>query len=73
MPVFDDPRKELQRLQQELLAEEEEDLEDLMEEYAEEDYESFFQEDYEDEYTQEPFYRNFSNRYGADVRNFANG
>ena len=63
MPVFDDPRRELLRLQQELLAEEEEELDDLMEEYADEDYESFFQEDYEDEYEQEPFYRKSADGY----------
>ena len=66
MPVFDDPRRELQRLQQELLAEEDEELDDLMEEYADEDYENYFQEDYEDEYEQEPFYRKQNNGYRSD-------
>ena len=67
MPVFDNPRRELQRLQQELLAEENEELDDLMEEYADEDYENYFQEDYEDEYEQEPFYRKQSNGYRSDT------
>jgi len=67
MPVFDDPGKELRRLQQELLAEEDEELDDLLEEYGEEDYESFFQEDYEDEYDQKPFFRNFANGYRSDT------
>lgn len=70
MPMFDDPNRELNRLQRQLL--EEEELDELMEEYGEEDYESLFQEDYEEE-TREPFYRNYSNGYGADIRNFANG
>jgi len=80
MPIFDDPQKELRRLHEQLLREDEEeyiqedeDLDALIDEYAEEDYEEFFQEDYSEEYKQEPFYRNFSNGYGADVRNFANG
>jgi len=63
MPMFDDPRKELQRLQEQLLRQDEEDLEELMEEYGEEDYEDFFQEDYEEEYAQEPYYRNYANGY----------
>jgi len=73
MPMFDNPRRELERLHEQLLAEEEEELEELMEEYGEEDYEEFFQEDYREEYSQAPFYRNYSNQYGANVRNFANG
>ena len=56
MAIFDDPKKELQRLQQQLLADEEENLDDLVEEY-EEDYEEFFEEDYEDEYEQEDYLR----------------
>ena len=63
MPMFDNPRKELQRLQEQLLAEEEEELEELIEEYGEEDYEEFFEENYEEEYRQEPFYRNYANGY----------
>ena len=73
MAMFDDPRRELERLHQQLLEEEDEELDELIEEYGEEDYEEFFQEDYREEYGQAPFYRNFSNRYGANVRNFANG
>ena len=70
MPIFDNPDRELNRLQQSLL--EEEELEELVEEFGEEDYEDCFQEDYEEE-TQEIFYRNHANGYGADIRNFANG
>ena len=70
MPMFDNPDRELSRLQQQLL--EEEELEELVEEFGEEDYEDCFQEDYEEE-TREPFYRNHANGYGADIRNFANG
>lgn len=63
MPMFDNPRKELQRLQEQLLREEEEDLDELVEEYGEEDYRDFFQEDYEEECDQEPYYRNYANGY----------
>ena len=64
--------EELWRLQQELLAAEEEDesddlnLDDLEEylEEDEEDYEDCFESDYEEEYEQEPFYRNHANGYG---------
>ena len=78
--------EELWKLQQELLAAEEEefeeedlDLEDL-EEYLEETpeneeeegYEGCFTSDYEEEYGQEPFYRNHANGYGDQVRNYAN-
>lgn len=80
--MFDDPRKELKRLQDELLAAEEEDaveddlsdIADLLEEYTaeDEDYEACFEENYEDEYDQ-PQYRNYANGYGAKVRNYANG
>ena len=72
MAVFDDPNRELDRLQRQLLAEEEENLEDILEEYGEEDYDTLFEEDYEEE-TREPLYRNHANGYGADIRNFANG
>ena len=64
MPVFDNPRRELQRLQEELLAQEEE-LEAL-EDLEEEDF-------FEGEYEEPPLIRNYANRYGADIRNFANG
>ena len=60
MAIFDDPKKELQRLQQQLLDEEEEEL---VEEY-EEDYEDFFGEEYEDEYDQEDYLRNFTSGSG---------
>lgn len=60
MAVFDDPRKELRRLQEQLLAEEE----DEQDEYGE---------TCDEEVQQEPFYRNYSNGYGSDIRNFANG
>ena len=63
MAMFDDPKKELQRLQQQLLAEDEDELNDLMEEYADEDYEDFFDEDYEEEYDQEDYLRHFSGGY----------
>ena len=60
MAVFDDPRKELKRLQEQLLAEEE----DEQEEYGEV---------CDEEAQREPLYRNYSNGYGGDIRNFANG
>ena len=63
MAIFDDPKKELQRLQQQLLAEEDEELDEMLEEF-EEDYEEFFEEDYEDEYEQEDYLRHFSGGYG---------
>ena len=68
MAIFDDPKKELQRLQQQLLAEDEEELDELMEEYGEEDYEDFFEEDYEEEYEQEDYLRNFTGGYGDQPR-----
>lgn len=60
--MFDDPKKELQRLEDEL----------LLEEYEEEYDES---EDYEEEEDPDliPIYRNHANNYGANVRNYANG
>ena len=74
MALFDDPKKELQRLQRELLAEEEAarqeeaeaQLDELVEEYLEEtDIEDCFEEDYEEEYeAYAPRYRNFANDYG---------
>ena len=68
MGIFDDPNKELQRLQDQLLAEDDEELDELIDEYAEEDYEEFFEEDYEDEYEQEDYLRNFSGGYDAQSR-----
>lgn len=80
--MFDDPKKELKRLQAELLAAEEEeyveddlsDIEDLLEEYTSEDdgIDAMFEGNYEDEYDQ-PLYRNYANGYGSQVRNYANG
>lgn len=72
MPMFDDPKKELRRLQAELLAEEEpaddlDDIGELLEGYEEEGYEDCFEEDYEEEYGQfqrPSEYRNFANGYG---------
>ena len=59
-----DTQEELQRLEQELLAEEE------IPEEPEEDYGEFLEEpDSEDPVV----YRNFSNRYGQDLRNYATG
>ena len=60
-----DAEEELQRLEQELLAEEAEEQED-----QEEDYGEFL----EAPDSEEPVvYRNFSNRYGQDLRNYATG
>ncbi len=60
-----DTQEELQRLEQELLAEEE-----IPEEPEEEDYGEFL----EEPDSEEPVvYRNFSNRYGQDLRNYATG
>lgn len=59
-----DTQEELQRLEQELLAEEE------IPEMPEEDYGVFL----EEPESEEPVvYRNFSNRYGKDLRNYATG
>ena len=77
--MFDDPKKELRRLQDELLAAEAEEewvdddlegIEELLEDYgeeAEESYEAYFEENYEDEYEEfrrPPVYRNYANGYG---------
>ena len=71
----------LWRLEQELIAAEEEELEEeesdlekyLEEEISEEeDYEDCFESEYEEEYDQEPFYRNHANGYGETVKNYAN-
>ena len=69
MPMFDDPRKELQRLQQELLAEEEEMEPDFPEEddwldreLAEAKALSGYQE------PAQPQVRNYANGYGAGSR-----
>ena len=61
MALFDDPKKELERLANQLRQEEEEArLDDLLEEYLEEEEEY---EEYE-EPSEEPQYRNFANDYG---------
>ena len=72
MAVFDDPNRELDRLQRQLLEEEEQELEELVEAFTDSDYEDCFQENYEEE-TREPFYRNHAKGYGMEIRNFANG
>ena len=59
MALFDDPKKELERLANQLRREEEEaQLDELVEEYLEES------EDYEEYEQEEPVYRNFANDYG---------
>ena len=73
MPMFDDPKKELNRLQRQLLAEEEPEQEaDFYEEYLdEEDWldqeiaEAKAMVGYEEE--EEPPVRNFANGYGRNV------
>ena len=59
MPMFDNPNKELQRLQAQLLSEEEEELDELMDAYTQEDYQELFEEDYEEECSQEPYFRGY--------------
>ena len=53
MPMFDDPNKELRRLENELLAEEEDDtldgVEELLENYEEEGFDDCFQEEAEED------------------------
>lgn len=53
MPMFDDPKKELKRLENELLAEEYEDdpeeTDDLSEDYGETDLDEFFEEEAEED------------------------
>ena len=70
MALFDDPKKELRRLEEQLLAEEEayqeETLEELLEEYTEDsELEDLFEESYEPEpEAYAPQYKNFANDYG---------
>ena len=71
MALFDDPKKELRRLEEQLLAEEEDnreedELEELLEEYSEDaDLEELFEESYQEESdAYGPQYRNFANDYG---------
>ena len=78
--MFDDPRKELWRLQEQLLAEEEAAEEEYEEEYEEDSDdldldaidELLSEEADEEEEEQELFYRNHANGYGSQVRNYAN-
>ena len=51
MPIFDDPGKELNRLQEQLL--EDEDWEKFIEEYCEEDSEEEYEEEYDEESDEE--------------------
>ncbi|MBQ8834777.1 MAG: hypothetical protein IJ001_07630 [Oscillospiraceae bacterium] len=67
--MFDDPRRELNRLQRELLAEEEFDEAYEDEELA--DILAMLEERDEPEET-EPLYRNYANGYGGKIRNYAN-
>ena len=60
MPMFDNPKKELQRLQEQLLSEEEDTLDDLVDEYGEDEIDVLFEDDYEDEYQQEHYRRNYN-------------
>ena len=74
--MFDNPKKELHRLQEQLLAEEE-DYEEEYEEYEDEDFAEDFAEEEEllteeEEDGVELFYRNHANGYGTQVRNYAN-
>ena len=78
--MFDDPKKELRRLQEQLLAEEEDEYEEFEEEDEYEEYEEEYEDvdDYEDDpdledidelleeddEEEEPSYRNYANRYG---------
>ena len=70
-----DREEELQRLEQELLAEEEETAEAAEDREEELDFEALLEEtDYETPDNEEPVvFRNASNNYGADLRNYATG
>ena len=67
--MFDDPKKELRRLQEELLAEEDEgwddlsDIQDLLDGYEEEDDVEELLRQYGSE-SQPPIYLNYANGYG---------
>lgn len=58
--MFRDAKEELQRLEAELLAQERPDIVDELDELLEEE-------------PVQPVYRNFSNNYGQDLRNYASG
>ncbi len=68
--MFDDPKKELQRLQKELLEEEEgqwddlRDIQDILEEYEEEDSVEAIIREFGAESRREPAYQNYANGYG---------
>lgn len=69
MPMFDDPRKELNRLQAELLAQEEEEYPEenrVSGDFDEEldDILALIREEKEEYPRQEPIYRNYANNYG---------
>ncbi len=79
MPIFDDPKKSLERIQRQLLQEEEEEYEEY-EEYDEEflteedwleaelaEARAMLEEEAEEE-EEEPAYRNFANGYGQQPR-----
>ena len=70
--MFRDTKKELDRLQEQLLEEEEELPEEEDDEFPdEEDLEHLLDED--GAMPDAPVYRNFSNDYGRGLRNFASG
>lgn len=66
--MFDDPKKELQRLQDELLAAEDEewddlsDIQDLLDDYEEEDSVEAIMEEFGAQ--EQPRYQNYANGYG---------
>ncbi len=68
--MFDDPKKELQRLQDELLAAEEEewddlsDIQDLLDDYEEEDSVESLLQEFGADAEEEPRYQNYANGYG---------
>lgn len=69
--MFRDTKEELERLQEELLEEEEEETSEE-EEFSEEDEMTRLLEE-DDPIPDTPVYRNFSNNYGGNLRNFASG
>ena len=70
MPIFDDPKKSLERMQRQLLQEEEEYEEEYLtdEEWFDEELaeaKALLEEDVEEDGEDETIYRNFANGYGA--------
>ena len=73
MPMFDDPKEQLRRMQEQLLAAEEEeeefddlsDIDDLLEEYLDEAEYGKYSEEAEEHL---PAYRNYANNYGRSHR-----